>query len=63
MKADELKASVSYDQTTVTPAENRIFKTVKDEPSQWLTDDSKQDKSIYENWSSPSTAIARTPSR
>ena len=50
MKADELKASVSYDQTTVTPAENRIFKTVKDEPSQWLTDDSKQDKSIYENW-------------
>ena len=50
VKADELKASVSYDQTTVTPAENRIFKTVKDEPSQWLTDDSKQDKSIYENW-------------
>lgn len=48
--SDELKASVTYDQTTITPAENRIFKTVKDEPNEWLTDDSKVDTSIYENW-------------
>lgn len=48
--SDELKASVTYDQTTLTPAENRIFKTVKDEPSEWLTDDTKVDTSIYENW-------------
>ena len=48
--SDELKASVTYDQTTLTPAENRIFKTVKDEPSEWLTDDAKVDTSIYENW-------------
>lgn len=48
--AEDLKADISYDQTTVTPAENRIFKTVKDEPSEWLTDDSNIDPSIYENW-------------
>ena len=41
--AEELAADISYDQTTITPPENRIFKTVKDEPSEWLTDDSKQD--------------------
>ncbi|MEG0503985.1 MAG: molybdopterin-dependent oxidoreductase, partial [Raoultibacter sp.] len=48
--AKDAKAKITYDQTTITPAENRIFKTVKDEPSEWLTDDSKQDPSIYENW-------------
>ena len=48
--ADEAKPAITYDQTTITPAENRIFKTVKDEPNEWLTDDSKQDLSIYENW-------------
>ncbi|WP_139651509.1 molybdopterin-dependent oxidoreductase [Raoultibacter phocaeensis] len=48
--ADDLKADISYDQTTITPAENRIFKTVKDEPSEWLTDDANVDPSIYENW-------------
>ncbi len=50
VKADEAKPSISYDQTTMTPPENRFFKTVKDEPSEWLTDDTKVDKSIYENW-------------
>ena len=48
--SDDLEADISYDQTTITPAENRIFKTVKDEPSEWLTDDSVVDESIFENW-------------
>lgn len=42
--------TTSYDQTTITPAENRFFKTVKDEPSEWLVDDTQVDPSIYENW-------------
>ncbi|MEG0303349.1 MAG: molybdopterin-dependent oxidoreductase [Gordonibacter sp.] len=50
LASDEAKPSISYDQTTITPAENRFFKTVKDEPAEWLTDDTKVDKSIYENW-------------
>lgn len=48
--AEEAQASVSYDQTTITPAENRFFKTVKDEPAEWLVDDANVDPSIYENW-------------
>lgn len=48
--ADEAKPNITYDQTTITPPENRFFKTVKDEPTEWLTDDTKVDKSIYENW-------------
>lgn len=50
LSSDEAKPSISYDQTTITPAKNRFFKTVKDEPAEWLTDDAKVDKSIYENW-------------
>lgn len=50
LKADEAKPSISYDQTTITPPENRFYKTIKDEPSQWLTDDSQVDESIYQNW-------------
>lgn len=30
--AEEVQVTTSYDQTTITPAENRFFKTVKDEP-------------------------------
>ena len=48
--AAEAKAEISYDQTTITPAENRVFKTVKDEPAEWLVDDSDIDPTIYENW-------------
>ena len=48
--ADEAAADVSYDQTTLTPAENRYYKTIIDEPSTWLNDDSAIDESIYENW-------------
>lgn len=47
---DDVEADVTYDQTTITPAENRIFKTVKDEPSEWLVDDTNIDPTIYENW-------------
>lgn len=50
VEADELEVKIDYDQTTITPAENRFFKTVKDEPSEWLTDDAVIDESIYENW-------------
>jgi len=50
LPSDEASFDVTYDQDTITPAENRIFKTVKDEPSEWLTDDSNIDSSIYENW-------------
>ena len=48
--AEEVQVTTSYDQTTITPAENRFFKTVKDEPSEWLVDDTQVDPSIYENW-------------
>lgn len=48
--SDEAGLNITYDQTTITPAENRFFKTVKDEPSEWLTDDSKIDEAIYKNW-------------
>ncbi|MEG0071098.1 MAG: molybdopterin-dependent oxidoreductase [Raoultibacter sp.] len=48
--ATEVKPSITYDQTTITPEKNRIFKTIKDEPKDWLTDDSKVDESIYKNW-------------
>lgn len=48
--SEEVDVDISYDQTTITPAENRFFKTVKDEPKDWLTDDSKIDESIYQNW-------------
>ena len=44
------KASVTYDQTTITPAGNRIFKAVRDEPNEWLTDDSRWTRPSYENW-------------
>ena len=43
MDAAEAKAEISYDQTTITPAENRVFKTVKDEPAEWLVDDNEVD--------------------
>ena len=48
--AAEVKADISYDQTTITPPENRFFKTVKDEPSDWLVDDTTIDPEIYNNW-------------
>lgn len=48
--AAEMSAEVTYDQTTITPAENRVFKTVKDEPAEWLVDDANVDPTIYENW-------------
>ena len=48
--AEEAVAEITYDQTTLTPAENRYYKTIIDEPSTWLTDDSVVDESIYENW-------------
>lgn len=48
--AEEAQVTVDYDQTTITPAENRFFKTVKDEPAEWLVDDSAVDPTIYENW-------------
>lgn len=50
LNASDANPDVTYDQTTITPPENRFFKTVKDEPKAWLTDDSKIDESIYENW-------------
>lgn len=48
--ADEAALDISYDQTTITPPENRYYKTIIDEPNTWLTDDSVVDESIYENW-------------
>ncbi len=48
--AEEAQLAISYDQTTITPAANRVFKTVKDEPAEWLVDDTNVDPSIYENW-------------
>ncbi len=48
--AETAGISVSYDQTTITPAENRYYKTIIDEPSTWLTDDSTVDQSIFDNW-------------
>ena len=48
--ADTADLALSYDQTTVTPPENRYYKTIIDEPSEWLTDDANVDESIYENW-------------
>lgn len=48
--ADTANVSVSYDQTTITLAENRYYKTIIDEPSTWLTDDSMVDQSIFDNW-------------
>ena len=50
VSAEDAGLAVSYDQTTLTPPENRYFKTIKDEPNQWLVDDSVVDESIYENW-------------
>ena len=55
---------VSYDQTTITPAENRYYKTIIDEPSTWLTHDSVVDESIFDNWViSIDGDCAPTPSR
>ena len=48
--AESAALSLSYDQTTLTPPENRFWKSIKDEPSTWLTDDSVVDESIFENW-------------
>ena len=48
--ADTAALGITYDQTTITPAENRYFKTIIDEPSTWLTDDSDVDQSIFDNW-------------
>lgn len=50
VSADDAALSLSYDQTTLTPSENRYYKTIIDEPNTWLTDDANQDASIYENW-------------
>ena len=50
VSADAAALQLSYDQTTLTPAENRYFKTIIDEPNTWLTDDAAVDESIYENW-------------
>lgn len=48
--ADDAGLQVSYDQTTLTPTENRYFKSIIDEPETWLVDDTAVDESIYENW-------------
>ncbi len=56
--AEEVQVTTSYDQTTITPAENRFFKTVKDEPSEWLDRHSRWIRPSTRTGPSPSTATA-----
>lgn len=50
ISADDSGIQVTFDQTTITPRENWFYKTIKDEPSEWLLDDSTTDQSIFDNW-------------
>ena len=50
VSAEESGATVTYDQDTITPLENQFYKTIKSEPSEWTTDDSQIDPTVYENW-------------
>ncbi|MDO5042981.1 MAG: molybdopterin-dependent oxidoreductase [Slackia sp.] len=50
VSAEDAALDVSYDQDTITPLENQFYKSIKSEPSEWTTDDTQIDPSVYENW-------------
>ena len=48
--AEEMNTTLTWNQTEVTPHENMFFKTIKANPTTWVTDDSKAAQDVFDNW-------------
>lgn len=48
--AQDVNAEITYSQDVITPVENMYYKWLKNEPADWLTDDSQIVPEIMEQW-------------
>lgn len=48
--ASEAKVDIRYDQDVITPIDHMFYKSIKNEPSDWLTDDSQITEGMIDEW-------------
>ncbi len=48
--AEDMKADFSWNQTEITPHEKMFFKSTKNNPETWITDESQTSQEAFENW-------------
>lgn len=50
LAADTVETSFDWNQTEITPHEKMFFKSIKSDPSTWITDESQTSDEAFENW-------------
>lgn len=50
LPAETVEASFDWNQTEITPHENMFFKSIKSQPSEWLTDESQVTDEMFDTW-------------
>ncbi len=48
--AENVEANFEWNQTEITPHEKMFFKSIKSDPSTWLTDESQVSQEMFDNW-------------